>query len=78
MNIIPEWRRAWRFLSVHVATAAVTFGLLPPEQQHAILAALSVPPERVPAVLGALFLLARFVKIDPKAPPGDAPKDDTP
>lgn len=59
--LIVDWRRAWRMLSVQAAAIAVTFGLLPPDQQAAILAALGVPAERLPLVLGLLFLAARLL-----------------
>ena len=59
---IPEWRSAWKLLSVQVGTLAVTFGLLPPDQQSAILSIVGITPERVPAVLGALFLASRMLK----------------
>jgi hypothetical protein len=59
-RLVSNWRRAPRMLSVQVAGAAVAWGLLPPDQQTAILAWLGLPAERVPAVLGALFLLGRL------------------
>ena len=62
MKLIPEWRRAWRMLSVQVATLAVTWGLLPPDQQAQILAAVGIPSERVPAILGGLFLAGRLLQ----------------
>lgn len=69
--LIVDWRRAWRMLSVHVAAVACTIGLLPPDQQAALLAALGVAPERLPLALGVLFLLARLVN-QPAIQPGDA------
>ena len=62
---IPEWRRAWRLLSVQAAAVAVAFGLMPPDMQAGILAALGVTPERAPAVLGVVFLVARLVSQTP-------------
>lgn len=62
MMLIPDWRKAWRFFSVQVAGGAVLFGLLPPDQQTAILSVLGFTPERIPAVLGALFLAARLLQ----------------
>lgn len=59
-SLIPDWPRAWRLISVRLAGLALLFGLLPPDQQAAILAVLRVPPERVPAVLGALFMVGRL------------------
>lgn len=60
-RLIPNWRRAWRMASVQLATLALGWGLLPPDTQAAMLAAIGVPAERVPAVLGAIFLLLRLV-----------------
>lgn len=59
--LIPNARRAWRMLSVQVAALAVVFGSLPPDQQTAILSWLGLAPERIPAVLGVLFIITRLV-----------------
>lgn len=59
--LIVDWRRAWRMLSVQAAALACTIGLLPPDQQTALLAAIGVPPERLPLALGLLFLGARLL-----------------
>lgn len=48
-------------LSVQIAAGAVVFGMLPPDQQAAILAWLGVAPERIPAVIGGLVLVARLL-----------------
>lgn len=66
MKLIPNWRRAPRMFSVQVASLAVAWGLMPPDMQTAMLAALGVGPERIPAVLGLLFLAGRLVD-QPKA-----------
>lgn len=47
--------------SVQVATLALGWGLLPPDTQAQMLAAVGVPAERIPAVLGALFLMLRLI-----------------
>lgn len=60
-KLIPNWRRAWRMFSVQVAAVAVAWGAMPPDAQAAVLAAIGIGPERVPAVLGALFLLGRLI-----------------
>jgi hypothetical protein len=57
---IPEWRQAWRFASVQVASAAAVFGLLPADQQAAVLEWIGLGPERLPLVLGLLFLVSRL------------------
>ena len=59
--LIPNWRRAWRMLSVQAAAVAVTVGLLPPDQQAAVLAAVGIPPERLPLAVGLLFIAARLI-----------------
>ena len=62
MKVIPNASRAWRMWSMRVAALAVVFGSLPPDQQAAILSWLGIAPERIPAVLGALFMVTRLVK----------------
>lgn len=61
MNLIPEWRSAWRMASMQVAAAAVVFGSLPADAQASMLSAIGVPGSRVPAILGALVILGRLV-----------------
>ena len=61
MKLIPNWRRAWRMASVQIATVALGWGLLPPDAQAAMLTAVGVPAERIPALLGALFLVLRLI-----------------
>lgn len=58
---IPQWRKAWRMLSVQSAALAVGFGLLPIEQQAAILAFAGVEPDRVPAIIGITVIVARLI-----------------
>lgn len=60
--LIDNWRKAHKMLTVWVGLAAVSFGVLPLDQQAAILAMLHVPAERIPAVLGLVFLAARFTR----------------
>ena len=66
MKLIPEWRRAWRMLSVQVAGLAVVWGALPADQQAAILALVGVGPERIPALLGLAVIVGRLID-QPKA-----------
>lgn len=61
MKIIPNWRRAPRMLSMWVAAAAVIWSGMPADMQAAVLQLLGVPAERVPGVLGLLFILARLI-----------------
>ncbi len=65
-HLIPDWRRAWRYLTVQIAAAAVVWGTLPADTQTAMLQAVGVPLERVPAILGALVLLGRMISQAPK------------
>lgn len=62
MKLIPEARSAWRLLTIQIGTLVTGFGLLPPDQQAAVLDMLGIPPERVLSVVGVAFLLARLVK----------------
>ncbi len=61
VNLIPNASRAWRMASMQVAGLAVIFGSLPPDQQTAILQWIGLAPERIPAVLGALFIVTRLI-----------------
>jgi hypothetical protein len=60
-KLIPEARRAWRMFSVQVAALAIAWGAMPTDLQAAVLTAVGVPAERVPAVFGLLFLIGRLV-----------------
>lgn len=71
MKLIPNAGKAWRMASMQVAGLAVIFGTLPPDQQTAILAWLGFGPERIPAVIGALFIVTRLID-QPKTRGGDA------
>jgi hypothetical protein len=60
-ELIPEWRNAWRMLSVQIAALAVVWGSVPADVQALLLEAVGVPVERVPAVLGLVLIVARLV-----------------
>ena len=64
--LIPNWRRAWRMVSVQLAALAVLFGALPADTQAAVLDLAGVPANRVPAILGLLILAGRLIA-QPKA-----------
>lgn len=70
--VIVDWPRAWRMLSVQAGLLACTIGLLPPDQQAALLAMLGVPAERLPLALGLLFLAARLLNQPAISGPGQA------
>ena len=57
---MADWRNAASMWSVRIAGLATVFGLLPVDQQSAILEALNIPANRVPAVMGLLFIVARL------------------
>ena len=59
-TVISEWRRLHRMATGWVASVCVVFGLLPVDQQAALLSLLHVPAERLPAVMGLAFIVARL------------------
>ena len=60
-KLIPDWRSAWRYLSVQIAAAGVIFGALPADTQAAMLDAVGIAPSRLPASLGLLVLVGRLI-----------------
>jgi len=62
MRTIDNVGKAWRLFSVQLAAVAVAFGSLSAEVQAQILGMVGVPQERLPAILGLLFLVLRLVK----------------
>ena len=72
--IIPNWRRAPRMATVWVGLLATGFGLLPLDQQLAILALAGITPLQAPAVIGVTFIVARMIdqpstRVMPSNPP---------
>ena len=61
MRLIKNPARAWRLFSVQVAAVAVAFGLLPIDQQTAILSLIGVDPSLLPAVIGIVFIVSRMI-----------------
>ena len=59
-TLISEWKRLHRMASVQIASLCAIFGLLPVDQQAALLSMLHIPQERLPAVMGLAFILARL------------------
>ncbi len=47
--------------SVQVAALIVAWGTLPIDVQAALVGAVGIPAERVPAILGVLMLVARLI-----------------
>jgi hypothetical protein len=68
-SLIPNWRRSLNFWSVRIAALGVVWGSLPVETQTAMLAAIGIEPTRVPAILGALFIVFRLVAQPEKPTP---------
>ena len=61
MKLIPNVGKAWRMLSVQIASVAVIYGALPADQQAAILGLLGIGPERIPGLIGLAIIVARLV-----------------
>lgn len=62
LRLIANARQAWRLWSVQAAALLVAWGTLPADMQAALVAAVGIPAERVPAVLGLLVILGRIVQ----------------
>jgi hypothetical protein len=61
MKPVHNWKRAPRMLSVQLAALVVAWGIVPADQQAAMLDWIGIEPARVPAVLGLLVILGRLV-----------------
>jgi hypothetical protein len=61
MKLIPEWRRAWRMLSVQVGALAVLWVALPPQTQAAVLELLGIEAQHLPGLLGVAVILGRLI-----------------
>ena len=69
MKLIPEWRRAWRMLSVNFGALALVWLALPAEAQATVLRMLPwMTEERVAGLLILLAMLGRLVA-QPKVRP---------
>lgn len=60
--IMDQPARILRAASFWVGGGAVAFGSLTPDLQSALLDAVGVPANRVPALLGAVFIAARLLR----------------
>jgi hypothetical protein len=58
---IPEWRRAWRMISVQAASLILVWIALPEAQQAAILSLLGIPANAVTGVLAAATIFGRLI-----------------
>ena len=61
MKLIPEWKQAWRLLSVQIAGAAVLFAALPADTQASILDLVGLDPRHLPGVLGLAVIAGRLI-----------------
>lgn len=62
MKLIDNIRQAPRMWSVQLASLLVAWSALPLDMQAALVQAVGIPPERVPAILGLLVILGRLVQ----------------
>lgn len=84
--LVPEWKQAWRMLSVNIASIGVVMSAawmaLPQDRQTEILTYIGVPQGAVPLALFVAVIVGRLVNqpsIQPPAPPAppEAPDADT-
>lgn len=61
-RVVDDWKQSWRWLSVRIGAGAALFGLLPVEQQTAILALVGMRQDQLPLVLGLAFMAGRLVQ----------------
>ena len=61
MKLIPEWRRAWRMLSMNFAALALAWVALTPEQQAKVMSLL--PWLTADQVAGALIVAAMLGRL---------------
>jgi hypothetical protein len=59
--LIPNWRRAWRMLTVQLGALAVVWVALPADTQAAILDTLHIDRSYLPGILGLAVIVARLI-----------------
>ncbi len=59
--LIPEWRKAWKFLSVQVGAIAVLWAGLPADTQAAVLNFLKLDQQRLTGLIGLTMIVARLI-----------------
>ena len=66
-RLVPEWRRAYQWATAQIGAALLLFGGLDQATQTAVIAwcldLLHIPPERLPAVLGAAIIVGRMLTV---------------
>jgi hypothetical protein len=69
MQLIPQWRRAWRFLSMQFAALAMVWLALPADAQAAVLRLLpGMTSERLAGALILAGMIGRLI-VQPRASP---------
>jgi len=61
VKLIPEWRKAWRMLSVQIGALAVLWVALPADTQASVLSLLGIDPKNLPGLIGLAVILGRLV-----------------
>jgi hypothetical protein len=61
-QLIPDWRRAWRWWSVQTSALIVVWVALPPDTQAALVSLFGFPTEKVPGVLAVLCVVGRMLQ----------------
>jgi hypothetical protein len=61
VNLIPEWRKAWRMLSVQIGALAVLWVALPATTQAAVLDLLGIDAQHLPGLVGLAVILGRLI-----------------
>ena len=59
--LIPEWKRAWRMLSVQIGALAVLWVALPATTQAAVLDLLGIDAKSLPGIVGVAVILGRLI-----------------
>ena len=59
--MIPDWRKAWRLLSVQIGALAVLWIALPESTQEAILKVLHIDRDYLPGIVGLAVIVGRLV-----------------
>ena len=72
MKLIPEWRQAWRMLSVQVGALAVLWVALPADTQAAVLGLIGIDQKHMPGLVGLAVILGRLIA-QPKLYDDDPP-----
>jgi hypothetical protein len=61
LSLIPNWRKAWRMLSVQIAALLVVWLALPIDTQAAVLSYVGVSKDSMTGIMGILIIVGRVV-----------------